>query len=502
MRLAAPKRLQAFALAALCCLATAAATALHADPSHPDPFPEPAEIQPNVEFWVRVFGEWGEGQVVVHDAEYPGLHYEVVSLPGRSEAVYTDAQRAFVDDLKESWADWLRTFEARVASGEPLEPLEQEWLSHIEATIGRDRLSGAHERVRTQRGLRERFRAGLERSARWLPQIRETLRDAGVPEDLAYLPHVESSFVPHARSSAGAVGLWQFTLGAGRRYLSITPAIDERLDPLAASRGAAAYLRDAYARLGSWPLAVTSYNHGVEGMTRALSLHGPEFGAIYTDYQSRSFGFASRNFYAEFLAVRRIASDPSRWFPEGWQAEPVLDNDRVVLDAARTPQAVSKAYGVDLATLASINPAWTRRAVERSHALPPGTAVWLPHGTLSHIDPAAVAAAWSAATPTTRTYVVRRGDTLSRIAQAHGLSVAELREWNGISQRSSLLHVGQELVIGSSDGGRDVHVVRTGDTLVKIAMRHGVKLMDLLAANSLSASTVIHPGQNLRIPSR
>jgi membrane-bound lytic murein transglycosylase D len=469
----------------------------------PDPFPEPETIRPNVEFWIRVFGEWGVGQVVVHDAAHPALQYEVIALPGATDVAYTGEQRRLVDDLRGRWQDWLLAFEAKVERGDPLDDLEREWLDYIDVTVGREALAGAHARVRTQRGLRERFRAGLERSTRYLEDMREILRDAGLPEDLAYLPHVESSFVAHARSSAGAVGLWQFTHGAGRRYLKVTSTVDERLDPIAATRGAAAYLRDAFARLESWPLAVTSYNHGVEGMARAKQEFGTDFGAIYRGYASRSFGFASRNFYAEFLAVRRIASDPGRWFPEGWNPEPPADDEWIVLDSDRTAAAIARAYGVDHATLISQNPAWNRRAVDRSHRIPAGTAVWLPRGTLERVDPAVVAAAWASDTGP-RTYVVKSGDTLSRIAQAHGLTLAELRDLNDIARGSSMLRVGQKLVVGAGRAGasRDVHVVRRGDTLREIALRYGVKLIDLLAENSLSASTVIHPGQSLRIPGR
>jgi membrane-bound lytic murein transglycosylase D len=497
MKIAVPHRTWTAALGVALSLLAASGPARAGEA---DPFPEPPEIRPNVEFWVRVFSEWGVDRVVVHDSLHPALQYEVIALPGARDTAYTDEQRELVTDLREQWEDWLRAFEGKVERGEPLDAVEQEWLDHIDAVVGRAALTGAHERVRTQRGLRDRFRAGLERSTRYLATMREILRDAGLPEDLAYLPHVESSFVTSARSSAGAVGLWQFTLGAGRRYMRITSAIDERLDPVAASYGAAAYLRDAYARLGSWPLAVTSYNHGVEGMARARAELGTDFGKIYREYRGRSFGFASRNFYAEFLAVRRIASDPQSYFPEGWNPELPSDDEPIVLDADRSPAAVARAYGVDLATLVAKNPAWSRRAIDRSLRLPQGSTVWLPRGTLERADPEAVAAAWDSDRP--RTYVVRSGDTLSKIAQAHGMTVAELRERNGIAQRSSLVRIGQELVVGEVGTRNGVHVVRRGDTLMDIAVRYGVRLIDLLAANSLSASAVIHPGQSLQIPDR
>ena len=139
--------------------------------------------------------------------------------------------------------------------------------------------------------------------------------------ELAYLPHVESSFQARARSSAGAVGIWQFTRGTGRKYLKITSAIDERLDPIAAAHGAAQYLADAYEELASWPIALTAYNHGVGGMAKAVKDHGADYEQIFNEYEGRRFGFASKNFYSEFLAARAIARDPERYFPEGFDAE-------------------------------------------------------------------------------------------------------------------------------------------------------------------------------------
>jgi membrane-bound lytic murein transglycosylase D len=197
-----------------------------------------------------------------------------------------------------------------VAAGQPLDRGDRELLARLDG----GRLAGAAERVRSQRGLRERFRRGLEISARYEQHFRRIFRDAGLPEDLAYLPHVESSFQAAAKSSAGAVGIWQFTRAAAERYMTVNEIVDERLDPIAATRGAARYLRDAYNRLGSWPLALTSYNHGVNGMQRAKNLYGGDLVRIIADYDHPQFGFASRNFYTEFLAARDIARQPERYF--------------------------------------------------------------------------------------------------------------------------------------------------------------------------------------------
>ncbi len=460
-------------------------------PPDPEPFVELQGLQGNIDFWTRVFSEWTVGQVALHDLEYPQIIFEVIELPDPIEATYTDEHTVLITALRESWEDYLEQLEHKVATRKPLDDTEKQWAAHFATRVGTDGLQGAHKRVRSQRGLRERFRQGLERSSHLDRIIREILVEHGLPEDLAYLPHVESSFQYHARSSSGAAGLWQFTRGTGKRYLNINSAIDERLDPIAATRGAAAYLSEAYKKLGTWPLAVTSYNHGVQGMLRAKARFGTDFERIYAEYDGRLFGFASKNFYCEFLAAKRIASDPRRYFPEGYTPEREHDFESVELEQRVTPAWIASRYGVPLDELASINPAWSSRAVKSGLRLPSGTEVWLPPGTLDRAALSAPAAQGS--------YIVQNGDTLSAIAAAHGTTIDRLRELNGLSVRSSLIRVGQELLVDSSPAST-VHVVTPGETLIRIASSYGVRLVDLLSVNTLTMSSIIRPGQVLHIP--
>lgn len=468
-----------------------AATAARADDS---PFPEFEGLRGNVDFWVRVFGEWSRGQVAVHDLEYPGIVYEVAELPGPLQESYTSEQKDFVENLRRDWEGFLDTVADKVAAGTALEEIEQAWADYIVEQLGPEGLAQAHERVRTQRGLRERFRDGLSRAGRYEAKIREVFAAAGLPEDLAYLPHVESSFQYHAKSSAGATGLWQFTRSTGRLYMHIDSVVDERLDALAATRGAAAYLQQAYAELQSWPLALTSYNHGVQGMKKARDRFGTDFERIYAEYDGRLFGFASKNFYTEFLAARRIAQDPAQYFPEGYEVEPPVALDELPITTRTSPGSLARGLGVTLEELARLNPAWSERAVAKNLVLPVGTVVWLPAGALARAGGAAAAGA-------EERYVVRPGDTLSRIASEHGVRVRELQDANGMSAGHSLIRPGQELSLPLGAAAVDVrHVVRRGESLIRIATTYGVRLADLLELNTLRVDSVIHPGQMLRIP--
>jgi membrane-bound lytic murein transglycosylase D len=464
-------------------------------------FPSYPAIEPNVEFWKRVFGEWGLGQVAVHDLDHPSIVYEVVDLPGPIEERYTETQLDFVEDLNELWKSRLRTVADKSAARKSLDEEEKRLALLITTTAGSDAIVDADERIRTQRGLRQRFRRGLEISYRYEPAIREILRETGLPEDLAHLPHVESSYQAAARSSAGAVGVWQFTRGTGRHYLTITSAVDERLDPILAARGAARYLEEAHDRLGDWALALTSYNYGLNGMSRALEKFGPDYETIFLQYEGRYFGFASKNFYSEFLAAREVACDSATYFPEGVRAEPPHDGERVVLEGRTTPGRIAAAYGVPLDELATLNLAWSRRAVRSGLLLPKGSTVWVPPGTLARLNSAglSITTAWSRALGADGTYVVQRGDTLSTIAQDYGMSVRGLRELNGIPRNETLIVVGQRLRVSDASASES-HVVRRGETLSGIANRYGMTLQQLRSVNGLSSrQNLIRPGQRLHV---
>ena len=297
-------------------------------------FPRPRAIEPQVSFWRNVYGTWSLSQVAFHDNRHMNLVYEVFQLPGETAEGYTSRQKELIQERFDYWKTRLQDLKEKMAAGTALNADEQ-WLARLiaQSTNAADGIQGASQRLRYQRGLRERFKRGLEISGRYDRRFREIFRKADLPEDLAYLPHVESSFQANARSSAGALGMWQFTPGAAKMFMNGNSSVSARLDPIVSAEGAARYLSYAYDKLGSWPLAVTSYNHGIGGMQRAKDRFGHNFPRIVKDYDHPLFGFASRNYYAEFLAARDIANDPERFFPEGIRYESGSDWTLAASDA-------------------------------------------------------------------------------------------------------------------------------------------------------------------------
>jgi membrane-bound lytic murein transglycosylase D len=272
-------------------------------------FPRPAALTPNVEFWKRVYTEFGVGDFVLHDRDNLAIIYAVVSVNDTDEHRAADAAKPEIQRLRAKYEEIL----TRLAQGltpEELGPDATEVAQLRGYPCSPDLLLRAAGNIRVQQGLREKVEEGMHRARSLMPRILPILRRHNVPEELAALPMVESTFNPHARSKAGAVGLWQFISSTGKQYLKITRRQDDRRDPIRATEAAAQFLKHNYQALGSWPLAIIAYNHGRGGIRAARTAVGSSaIEEIIARYSGPRFGFASKNFYAEFLAAIEVV-DP------------------------------------------------------------------------------------------------------------------------------------------------------------------------------------------------
>jgi len=270
-------------------------------------FPEPPFLKPNVAFWEQIYTAYGVGDFVLHDRERLGVIYGVVRVADTTDSARAaDLAKPEVQRLRAKYQDVLSALAAGVPPQE-LGPegrmLWQTWACPCEP----EELRRAAGSIRVQQGLREKVDEGIQRAQALLPRILAILQEHDVPVELAALPLVESTYNPRAYSKAGAVGLWQFIRSTGKRYLTITRARDDRRDPLRATEAAARLLRHNYEALGSWPLAIVAYNHGREGMLTARAAVGSSaIEDIIARYTGPRFGFASKNFYAEFLAALKV----------------------------------------------------------------------------------------------------------------------------------------------------------------------------------------------------
>ena len=294
---------QRWLLACLCALGIAPAFA------SPEAMPRPAALEPDVQFWIRVYTQIDTNAGFLHDQYNLAIVYDTIRFaPDASQS----AREHEVDAHRASIAAALHRIAA--AGDAPLSEEDQR-LRELWGAASPARLREAVDDIRFQLGQADRFRAGLIRAGAWETHIAEALANRGLPAELAVLPHVESSFNPAAYSKVGAAGLWQFMRSTGRRYMRIDRSVDDRLDPFRSTEAAAQLLGYNYRVLGTWPLAITAYNHGTAGMMRAKETLGTDdIVTIVRRYTSRTFGFASRNFYVSFLAALDIDRNPDKYF--------------------------------------------------------------------------------------------------------------------------------------------------------------------------------------------
>jgi membrane-bound lytic murein transglycosylase D len=425
-------------LAALCLLLAPILCVHAADEADPSagaagsPFAHPPELEPDVRFWIRVYTEVTTDQGLIHDDWNLKLVYEVLRFDPDSSPSQRERR---VAEAKTRYAVLLRRFAA--GDTERLTPHERRILHAFgERATPRDYLD-AIDRIRFQLGQADRFHEGLIRAAAWESRIGRVLEQHGVPVEIAALPHVESSFNPFAYSKVGAAGLWQFMPSTAKRFLRVDGIVDERLDPYSATEAAANLMLYNYRLLGTWPLAVTAYNHGPGGLRRAQDELGTsDIAVIVKRYQGATFGFASRNFYVAFLAALEVDRNAQKYFGPITRL-PDTDNTPVQLPDYIAVGILAKAFKVDMGALKVLNPALRPPIWSGARLVPRGYALRLP-GTESEGEIAAALAR----VPSSQRYLaqrndgahrVRRGETLAGIAAGSGMSLSRLLAANGWS---------------------------------------------------------------------
>ncbi len=395
------------------------------------------------------------------------------------------------------------------------------------------------------------FARWLGRSTRYLPMIRRIFAEEGLPQDLAYLPLIESGFNPNAYSWAHAVGIWQFIKGTARLYgLDVNWWVDERRDPEKSTRAAAKYLKKLYSIFGDWHLALAAYNCGEGRILRAIKKQKTQ------NYWELDLPTQTENYVPLFIAALIIAKDPQKYGFDDVIYEAPLDYDVVWVDevvdlrlaarcaetspeeikllnpelvrgctppkAKRYPLKVPKGKGAAFVenyrkVPDSEKTAWYRHRVKRGESLWTiarryGTSVQALIDANSIKNPRALRPGAYLLVPIDRTkaqriaakearrksgkYVVKKGDTIIGIAKKLGVSAKKLMEANGLTAKS-VIRPGQVLRV-PGETTTVYHIVKKGETLSEIASRYGVKVSDLVRWNGLKSST-IRVGQRLRV---
>ena len=410
-----------------------------------DPMPRPPQLDRDVQFWIRVYTEIDTNAGFLHDQSNLGVVYETLHFAPDSPP--SERQR-LVDQARERYAAALRRIagsgsEALSADDQRVRDL---WGSEVTPT----RLRAAVDDIRFQLGQSDRVRSGLIRAGAWETHIAETLANLGLPAELAVLPHVESTFNPNAYSKVGAAGLWQFMRSTGRRYMRIDGAVDDRLDPFRSTEAAAQLLAYNYRVLGTWPLAITAYNHGTAGVRRAKETLGTDdIVRIVRSYNSRTFGFASRNFYVSFLAALDIDRNPEKYFGP-LQKQTEAHFQEVEVPAYVSVSSLQHALKMEPTALRTLNPAllpavWSgAQRVPKGYRLrlPAGDSKWSSQLLAQRLDPGEMFTGQRAPPH----YRVQSGDTLAALASRYGVPIESLAELNHL-RTSAHLRPGRVLTV-------------------------------------------------------
>ncbi|MDN5873399.1 MAG: lytic transglycosylase domain-containing protein, partial [Sinobacteraceae bacterium] len=236
----------------------------------PATFPEPAILRPAVHFWEDVFGTYSNNQSVLHSSEHPARVIRVLNFSDSTSRA--DRHRR----EKHAVARAEHALKRIVAAKANPKHLKGHAL-HVYKVFGGGnsaKFEALEGTLRTQSGQRDRTRKALIVAQRYRPKMQAIFAKYDLPTALTNLPVVESSFNLAAYSKVGAAGIWQFMPGSARIYMTLNATQDDRRDPWTSTDAAARMLRDNYAALGSWPLAITAYNYGRGGIQNALEATG------------------------------------------------------------------------------------------------------------------------------------------------------------------------------------------------------------------------------------
>lgn len=440
----------------------------------------PASLRPRVNFWVDIFTKYGKYQLIVHHRRFPQIVFKVLDFSKAAQNLNPVQLANLKKRIEKEKVEEVQGYLTNLArTGRPSNGIEEyivRQMSGIPGGTAKYQAVLDNDWVRTQTGIKEKYAEAVRRTGRYLHHIeRIFVNENALPVELTRLPFIESSFDYTAYSSVGAAGIWQFMRGTAKKYMTVNNFVDERLDPIIATRGAAQYLKSAYKSLGAWPLAVTSYNHGVTGVYRKMKEQGTMDLARVIEKTSGDpvFGFASTNFYPEFLAAVEIYENYQAHFPGLALAAPMEGRDYRVPRPVYIHQ-VARTLGVEKEDLLAANYALLPPVATGKRLIPAGYTLRIPNSVKAevqkldtiespHIEikptpaskllkpPASKKVPSKPATikankpkpQSGRVHTVRSGETLSTISKTYGVSVDKLRSLNKL--KTGTIKAGQKL---------------------------------------------------------
>jgi membrane-bound lytic murein transglycosylase D len=350
----------------------------------------------------------------------------------------------------------------------------------------------------TTRG-RDTLQRHFVRGQRYRKDIEGIFKEHGLPKELFYVGLIESGYNLSARSRANAVGPWQFIKDTGRRYgLNINHVLDERRNIIKSTNAAAEFFSDLYNIFGSWELALSAYNAGEYGIIRRIRKAGTR--DYYELCEKKAIPRETRNYVPKVLAVKTIAENPDRYgFVLNTPTTYLEDLKTVSVEGSTTLRNLARKLRINVNTLKKHNPELI--SYRTPNYVKDDFEVLVPRdvsaNTISfkHYR-------FPQSQKKSNRYTVKRGDNLTQIAKRNGLSLEELKSINQL--RSNTVYVGQKLNIKitaetPTPRKSKTYKVKRGDHLNKIARRFNTTYKNLKKLNKMSSNR-IYPGQTIKVP--
>lgn len=270
----------------------------------------PDYLKPKVTFWYNIFTSYPQNTYLIHDKTYPEVVIDFLDFNhiekkfNKGQQIPDEKRIKIINQMVEAYQKEVdkmaskKAYRVTNSAGTKLVKLVKR------NTKFRNLLKSKKVKLRYQKGMADEFKKAATRAYTYLPYMEQIFEEEGIPIELTRIAFIESMFKYDAISKVGASGIWQIMPRTAREFLHVNKKIDERNSPNKATIAAAKTLRNNYKLLKSWPLAITAYNHGPYGIKRGVEKIGSRnLGELIKKYNAKTFGFASKNFYAEFLAA-------------------------------------------------------------------------------------------------------------------------------------------------------------------------------------------------------
>lgn len=433
-------------------------------------FSVPKSLEERFNFWLQIYTRYTSEQGVLHDSKYINLIYRevdfmsLVSDSNINPFLKSKMKSKMVKEAKKEIKAALMRLHDLSRKGPPaMDKLTAEevdlWKKFENINEPNKFLNAARNgRLRFQLGQKDRIQLGILYSGRYIKKMEKIFRDENLPVELTRLPFVESSFNIFARSKAAASGIWQFMPRTGRQYMKVNRLIDERNDPIVATKAAVKLMKLNYKILETWPLAVTAYNQGAGGLLRMSNkLKTKDLSEIIDKGTHSRFGFAGENFYTCFITMLHVEANADKYFGPVQRA-PELKYEIVTLPSSVDWKEFVSWFGNDEDMAKLFNPHINTRGKRKNFELMRGVDVRIP---------------------------LEKKETAMAAIESLG-------------KKSS--HVVAKKSFEKESSEESVYTVKSGDTLYDISRELGVPLQNLMDANDIDSPSRIKPGLKLVIP--